>query len=176
MTEFKRGADFKGACVHPRWQTRSEKWSLASAGLRKINGEGCGEEEGYGEYSGGFTDNFEGAELGDSQDGHARDAAVSIVRGRMYAISMQVSSRCVQKFVDNFNANNSSDDDQAKFARLERDVDAFIMGGRPVGKSDNLALIARMGRPPIGNPPIAPQKNRKQSRVKYCFEGRSSRK
>ena len=35
------------------------------------------------EYSGSFTDDFEGAEVGDSQQGTARDAAVSIVRGRI---------------------------------------------------------------------------------------------
>ena len=36
ITELKRGAEFKGASVHPRWRISSEKWSLASAGLRKI--------------------------------------------------------------------------------------------------------------------------------------------
>ena len=141
----------------------------------KFNGEGCGEGEGRGEYSGGFTDNFEGEELGDSQEGTARDATVSIVRGRMYANLMEISSRCVQKFVDNFDPNNSSPDDHAIFARLERNVDAFIVGGRPVGRSDNLAIIAGMGSPPIDNPPIAPTK-KSQSRVKGCFEGRSFRR
>ena len=176
ITELKRVAEFKGASVHPRWRIRSKKWSLASAALRKFNGEGCGEGERCGEYSGGFIDDFEGAERRDSQEGTARDTAVSIVRGRMYANLMEISSRCVRKFVDNFDPNNSSPDDQAIFARLERDVDTFILGGRPVGRSDNLALIAGMGSPPIGKPPIAPTKTRKQSRVKNCFEGRSSRK
>jgi len=52
ITEMKRGAEFLGGSVNPRWRIRSEKWSLASAGLRKFNGEGCGEGEGYGEFSG----------------------------------------------------------------------------------------------------------------------------
>ena len=52
---------------------------------------------------------------------------------------MEISSRCVRKFVDNFDPNNSSPDDQAMFVRFERNVDPFVMGGRPVGRSDNLA-------------------------------------
>ena len=124
-----------------------------------------------GVYSGGFTDDFEGAELGDSQEGTARNAAVSIVRGRMYANWMEISSRCVRKFVDNFDPNNSSPDDQAIFARLERDVDAFIVGGRRVGRSDDRALVAGMGSPPIGNPPIAPRKKRKTVQGKGLFRG-----
>ena len=171
ITELKRGAEFKGASVHPRWRISSEKWSLASAGLRTFNGEGCGEGEECGEYSGGFTDDFEGSELGDSQEGTARDAAVSIIRRRMYANLMEISSRCVRNFVDNFDPNNSSPDDQAIFARLERDVDAFIVGGRRVGRSDDRALIAGMGSPPIGNPPIAPRKKRKTVQGKGLFRG-----
>ena len=84
---------------------------------------------------------------------------------------MEISSRCVRKFVDKFDRNNSSPDDQAIFARLERDVDAFIVGGRRVGGSDDRALIAGMGSPPIGNPPIAPRKIRKQSRVRTVSRG-----
>ena len=111
------------------------------------------------------------AELGDSQQGTALNAAVSTVRGRMYANLMEISSRCVRKFIDKFDRNNSSPDDQAIFARLERDVDAFIVGGRRVGRSDDRALVAGMRSPPIGNPPIAPRKIRKQSRVRTVSRG-----
>ena len=93
----------------------------------------------------------------------------------MNANLMEISSRCVRKFVDNFDPNKSSPDDQSTFARLKRDVVAFIVGGHPVSRSDNLALIAGVGSPPIGNPPIAPTYNRKQPRLKDCFEGRSSK-
>jgi len=111
------------------------------------------------------------AELGDSQQGTALNAAVSTVRGRMYANLMEISSRCVRKFIDKFDRNNSSPDDQAIFARLERDVDAFIVGGRRVGRSDDRALVAGMGSPPIGNPPIAPRKKRKTVQGKGLFRG-----
>ena len=57
------------------------------------------------------------------------------------------------------------------YARLERDVDTFIMGGRPGGRSDNLALIAGMGSPPIGNPSIAPTKIAKTVQGKGLFRG-----
>ena len=46
ITELKRRADFKGAFVHPRWRISSERWSLASAGPRKVNMDECGEGEG----------------------------------------------------------------------------------------------------------------------------------
>ena len=137
----------------------------------KFSGEKCGAGEECGEYSGGFTDDFKGVELGDSQEGTARDAAVSIVHGRMYARLMEICTRCVRKFVDTFDPSNSSPDDQAMFARLARNVDAFIMRGRPVGRRNKLALLAGLSSPPIGNPPIAPTKNRKQSWVKTVSSG-----
>ena len=45
------------------------------------------------------------------------------------------------------------------------------MRGRPVGRRNNLALLAGLSSPPIGNPPIAPTKNRKQSWVKTVSSG-----
>ena len=65
ITELKRGAEFTGASVHPRWRISSEKRSLARTDLHKFNGDGCGEGEGCVEYSGVFTDDgFEGAQRG----------------------------------------------------------------------------------------------------------------
>lgn len=103
------------------------------------------------------------AELGDSQQGTALNAAVSTVRGRMYANLMEISSRCVRKFIDKFDRNNSSPDDQAIFARLERDVDAFIVGGRRVGRSDDRALKFWDGQSADRQPTDCPKKKTQNS-------------
>ena len=162
---MKRGAEFLGGSVNPRWRIRSEKWSLASAGLRKFNGEGCGEGEGYGEFS-GRTRGFAARHRSQRCRVYSSWKNVCELDGNKLKVRPEVRR---QIRPEQFVALRPSN-----FRQPRTDVDAFIVGGRRVGRSDDRALIAGMGSPPIGNPPIAPRKKRKQSRVKDCFEGWSS--
>lgn len=71
VTHLKRGNEFKGESVHPRWRMSNARWSLETAGLGKFEG-----HEGSESYDGGFTcDGGGGAILGTGRRGKTHPTA-----------------------------------------------------------------------------------------------------
>ena len=81
VTQLKRGKEFKGESIHPRWRSFSEHWSLEKAGLGRFD------EDGGGSYDGGFTGDWDGpADFEDSSTVEAApDRMLSVIRGRTFA-------------------------------------------------------------------------------------------
>ncbi|CAM9606264.1 unnamed protein product, partial [Laminaria digitata] len=82
FTELRRGGEFTGASVHPRWRSSSGgPWSVRSAGLGAFDGPE------RGAVRGGFTGDFEDMEIEieDSEDEDSGDCCGGVVAGRASA-------------------------------------------------------------------------------------------
>lgn len=161
VTHLKRGVEFKGESIHPRWRLSMKRWSLETAGLGMFEGHGGSES-----YDGGFT--CDGGGAGDFQDLPSEVASdrIAVVRGRAYANIMEVLGRAARLFTDNMTT-DFRPSDQAMFGRLVADVEAHVKrnhGGSTEGFSG------------VRDPPIYVTKNRKQTRHKDALEGGKSKK
>lgn len=164
VTQLKRGKDFIGESIHPRWRTSPAEWSVSGAGVKNFDGH----ERGV--YMGGFTDDSQGVELGDYQEEITQNSAISVARGRLLANMVECATRNARKLSDNFNAGRGDYEKHFELLqRFERDVDAFLVKDTSSGGS--------YGIPGILNPLKPITKSRKETRTKDCTEqGRSKRR
>eukprot|EP00904_Undaria_pinnatifida_P011900 jgi/Undpi1/7840/HiC_scaffold_23.g10312.m1 len=163
VTHLKRGKEFKGESIHPRWRSSSEHWSLDKAGLGKFD------EDGGGSYNGGFTGDWDGpADFGDaSTEEAAPDRMLSVIRGRTFANIMELCTRAARKYTDNM-TKDTRPGEMGMFSELGRAVDAWARRGES-NVSETWSGIR--------DPPLQLTRNRKQTRTKDCTEsGRGSAK
>ena len=163
VTHLKRGKEFKGESIHPRWRSSPEHWSLDKAGLGRFD------EDGGGSYNGGFTGDWDGpADFGDASTVEAApDRMLSVIRGRTFANIMEVCTRAARKYTDNM-TKDTRPGEMAMFSELGRAVDAWARRGES-NVSETWSGIR--------DPPLQLTRNRKQTRTKDCTEsGRGSAK
>ena len=161
-TELKRADEFKGECIHPRWRSSIQPWSIEGVGLSDFNGHE------RGPYSGGFTGDLEGIDCGEEQGTSGNNSSASVTRGRLLANLIEMASRGARTLVDNLDEIKvRSSDCTNLFATLNRDIDAYVKGAASVGTGG----LSRMG-----NPPMPATKSRREIRFKDCFEGHAPKK
>ena len=81
---------------------------------------------------------------------------------------VEMGSRAARKLADNLDEKKVLSSDCAiLFARLERDIDAYVKGA---------ASVSTGGLSGIGNPSMPVTKRRRESRFKDCTEGHASKK
>ena len=76
VAELKRGDEFKGESIHPRWRSSIQPWSIEGVGLGDFNGHE------RGRYSGGATGDLEGIDCGQEEQASGNNSAVSVIRGK----------------------------------------------------------------------------------------------
>ena len=163
VTHLKRGKEFKGESIHPRWRSSPEHWSLDKAGLGRFD------EDGGGSYNGGFTGDWDGpADFGDASTVEAApDRMLSVIRGRTFANIMEVCTRAARKYTDNM-TKDTRPGEMGMFSELGRAVDAWARRGE-----SNVSETWSGIRDPL----LQLTRNRKQTRTKDCTEsGRGSAK
>lgn len=117
----------------------------------------------------GDTGDFEGMDMGCSQDDIASRASVPAIEGRMFANSVECATRCARKLIDCRRTTKTSPptDVEGFFTDFERLVDAYIQRST----SNDPYGVGGMRNPPL---PIV--KSRRETRIKDCTEGGPSNK
>ena len=164
VTTLRRGDDFLGESIHPRWRTSCEPWKLHSANLNAFDGRE------RGTYTDGFTGDVEDMNLemglNDSQDDPADRGTVSLRRGRLHADCVARAMKWASVLSDHFDGSSASYTQATQlFDRFDRDVTATVTAPAPSG-----------GVTGLGNPPLSVSKSRKDTRHKDGFEGRPKKK
>ena len=157
VTHLKRGGDFRGDSIHPRWRSSGGRWSLETAGLGKFEG-----DESCESYDGGFTGDWgQVDDFGDLPE-ESTSSRIAVARGRTYANLMEMCQRAVRMFVDNMTTDFQATD-QYMFGALMRAVQDHVKRGDG-GGAESLNAIK--------DPPVYQTRNRKQKRHKDCTEAR----
>ena len=90
-----------------------------------------------------------------------------MIKGQLLANMVEVASRATRKLADNPDEKKVlSSDCITFFARLERDIDAYVRGAVSVMKG---------GLSGIDSPPMPVTKSRRERRFKDCTEGHASK-
>ena len=117
---------------------------------------------------GGFTGDLECIDCREEEQATGNNSAVSVIRGKLLANMVEMASRAARKLTDNLDEKKVlSSDCNNIFARLGRDMDAYVKGTASVGTG---------GLSRIGNPPMPITKSRRERRFKDCTEGHASKK
>ena len=164
VTKLGRGDEFLGECIHPRWRTSCESWTLYSSNLNEFDGRE------RGAYTDGFTRDVGDMDLemnlADSQDDPAGRGTVALKKGRLYANCVARAMKWASVISGQFDSSPAS---YTRFCELfdifDRDVNETITAPVPLD-----------GITGLGHPPLSLSKSRKETRHKDCFEGRPKNK
>ena len=164
VTELKRAKEFRGESIHPRWRSSLQPWSIDGAGLSDFNGHE------RGPYAGAGTGYLEDIECREEEGTSGNNSAVSVIRGKLLANMVEMAWRAARKLADNLDEEKVlSSDCTFFFARLERNIDAYVKGAASVSTGGLSGIL-------VGNPPMPDTKSRRESRFKDCTEGHASKK
>jgi len=163
FTRLQRALEFNGDCIHPRWRSSGDEWSIHRADLSVFDGHE------RGTYDGDFTDDFGGIYMQD--DNHVKRSALgAVIKGKLSANMMETCVAAVRSVIDHFDQNrpNYYNAGMEVAARFARDAQAFVRGPLLSRDPDNISGIL--------NPPDSSVRSKKESRYLDCTELHSSRK
>ena len=87
FTRLQRAVEFSGDCIHPRWRSFGDEWSIHKADLSVVDGHE------RGTYDGGFTDD----------DNHVKRSALgAVIKGKLSANMMETCVAAVRSVIDHF--------------------------------------------------------------------------
>ena len=121
FTKLERGEEFGGDCIHTRWRSTANDWSINKASLSVFNGHERGVDEG------GYNGDFGGIDIEDN-DHVQRKALASVIKGKFSANLMGSCFKTVRGVVDHFNVNRPNNHDRGMevVARFMRDAQDSI--------------------------------------------------
>ena len=76
-----------------------------------------------------FTGNLEGIDCREEEGTSGNNSVISVIRGKLLANIVEMAPRAGRKFADNLDEKKLlSSDCTNYFARIERDIDAYVKG------------------------------------------------
>ena len=117
VTKLGRVEEILGECIHPRWRTSVEPWSLHSVGPSAFDGRE------RGTYTDGFTGDCGDMDVDDTQDDPA-GGSVSVLRGRLYANKFARAMKWVSAISDKYDGTPAS---YTRYDELFDSIDRDVM-------------------------------------------------